>query len=171
MKFGRRKPTKPPARKSFQMPMWLPWVVLVGVAVIAIYVGNYLPGNTPTVGTTTSEQKPRLSMCGAGQRNNCVVDGDTIWLDGKNLRLASYDTPEPYDDICGGEREVALAKRASTRLLELLNANQWSVEYGGPDGTGERTLATIRLAGQDVGDILIDEGLARHWPDGAEFWC
>ena len=41
----------------------------------------------------------------------------------------------------------------------------------GVDGTGSRTLATIRIAGHDVGDILIAEGLARRWPDGDEFWC
>ena len=40
-----------------------------------------------------------------------------------------------------------------------------------PDGTGSRTLATIRISGRDVGDILIEERLARRWPDGYEFWC
>lgn len=111
-----------------------------------------------------------FSMCGSN-RYTCVVDGDTVWLDGVNLRLQSYDTPEPYSQICGGEREVALAKRASARLLELLNSNPIQVDTFGLDNTGERTLATIRIGGRDVGDTLIDEGLARRWPDGDEFWC
>ena len=109
-------------------------------------------------------------MCGRN-RYTCVVDGDTIWLEGQNLRLQSYDTPEPYDDICGGEKEVALAKKASARLLELLNASPFTVETFGVDGTGSRTLATIRIAGRDVGDILIEEWLARRWPNGEEWWC
>ncbi|MGV3576334.1 MAG: thermonuclease family protein [Devosia sp.] len=88
-----------------------------------------------------------------------------------SLRLQSYDTPEPYDGICGGEKEVALATRASSRLLELLNSNTFAVETFGVDGTGSRTLATIRIAGRDVGEVLIEEGLARRWPDGDEFWC
>lgn len=104
------------------------------------------------------------------ERYNCVVDGDTIWLNGENLRLESYDTPEPYNDICGGRAEVALAHRASARLLELLNSNSFTVETGRKDRYG-RVLATIRIGGRDVGDILIDEGLARRWPDGHEFWC
>lgn len=112
----------------------------------------------------------QFSMCGSS-RYTCVVDGDTIWLEGQNLRLQSYDTPEPYDGVCGGDAEVALAKRASARLLELLNGNAFTVETFGMDGTGKRTLATIKIAGRDVGDILIDEGLARRWPDGHEFWC
>jgi Micrococcal nuclease (thermonuclease) homologs len=111
----------------------------------------------------------QFEMCGS-HRHTCVVDGDTIWLDGQNLRLQSYDTPEPYTDICGGQAEVALARRASARLLELLNSNAFTVETGRKDRYG-RVLATIRIDGRDVGDILISEGLARRWPDGHEFWC
>jgi micrococcal nuclease len=112
----------------------------------------------------------QLSMCGSGKRHTCIVDGDTIWLNGENLRLQAFDTPEPYNDICGGAQEIALAKRASARLLDLLNSNPFTVESFGQDRY-DRTLATIRISGQDVGDILIAEGLARRWPDGTEFWC
>lgn len=111
----------------------------------------------------------QFEMCGS-RRHTCVVDGDTIWLNGQNLRLQSYDTPEPYTDICGGQAEVALARRASARLLELLNSSAFTVETGRQDRYG-RVLATIRIGGRDVGDILISEGLARRWPDGHEFWC
>lgn len=111
----------------------------------------------------------QFEMCGR-HRHTCVVDGDTIWLNGENLRLESYDTPEPYNDICGGRAEVALAHRASARLLELLNSNSFTVETGRKDRYG-RVLGTIWIGGRDVGDILISEGLARRWPDGHEFWC
>ena len=62
--------------------------------------------------TQAREWRVQFGMCGR-DRVTCVVDGDTIWLQGVNLRLESYDTPEPYNDICGGQAEVALAKRAS----------------------------------------------------------
>lgn len=116
-----------------------------------------------------------LEMC--GNRPNtadktCVVDGDTLWLQGENIRLKDFDTPEPQTQICGGAAEVALARQASSRLLELLNGNEWTLERFGYDSTSSRrTLATIRISGQDLGDILIAEGLARRWPDGHEFWC
>jgi len=35
-----------------------------------------------------------------------------------------FDTPEPQTQICGGAAEVALAHRASARLIELLNGNE-----------------------------------------------
>jgi endonuclease YncB( thermonuclease family) len=72
--------------------------------------------------SSAGEQRVAFSMSGR-DRYTCVVDGDTIWLNGVNLRLESYDTPEPYNDVCGGATEIALAKRASAPLLALLNGN------------------------------------------------
>lgn len=143
--------------------------VMVSVCSLVLIATNvFFPGSGHAA--VASEMRAEFRMCGSGQRNTCVDDGDTIWLDGMNLRLQAYDTPEPYNDICGGESEVALANQASARLLDLLNSNTFTVETFGTDRY-DRTLATIRIAGTDVGDILISEGLARRWPDGNEFWC
>lgn len=125
--------------------------------------------------TPTQAQPVILEMC--GNRPNtadktCLVDGDTLWLWGENIRLRDFDTPEPQSQLCGGQAEVALAHRASARLLELLNGNDWTIERFGTDNTrSKRRLATIRIGGQDVGDVLIEERLARRWPDGDEWWC
>lgn len=120
-------------------------------------------------------QAESMRMCRAGEKNgpdkHCLVDGDTIWIHGANIRLEGFDTPEPTTDICGGRAEVELAHVASARLLELLNSNSWTVETFGMDGTGTRLLGTIRIGGRDVGEMLIAEGLARSWPDGQEWWC
>lgn len=135
----------------------------------AIAVAVLLLASLGALPTSSQEWSVQFGMCGR-DRHTCVVDGDTIWLQGVNLRLESYDTPEPYTDICGGQTEVELAKSASARLLELLNGNPFTVETHGNDRY-DRTLATIRIGGTDVGDILISEGLARKWPNGREFWC
>jgi endonuclease YncB( thermonuclease family) len=55
-------------------------------------------------------------------------------------------------------------------LVQLLNQEDVSIERHGKDRY-DRTLAVVRVAGVDVGDILVQEGLARYWPDGSEFWC
>ena len=100
------------------------------------------------------------------------MDGDTLWLDGVKIRLEGFDTPEPQSAICGGRAEIELAHKASDRLIDLLNSNVWEIEYHGLDSTREkRRLATISIEGRSVGDILIEEGLARSWPDGKEWWC
>ena len=125
-------------------------------------------------GIMPATAQPILEMCAPNQRNTptktCIVDGDTLWLDGENIRLEGFDTPEPMTAICGGEREKELAARASARLIELLNGNTWTMERSSTDRHG-RTLATIRIGGRDVGEWLVEERLARWWPDGEEWWC
>ena len=152
---------------------FLAFVALLAVFALGwVLIDQYGPAQLPGSSTIAQAGEVRVSFskCGSS-RYTCIVDGDTIWLKGVNLRLQSFDTPEPYNDICGGAAEVALAHRASDRLVELLNSNAFTVDTFGMDGTGERRLATIRIDGRDVGDILIEERLARRWPDGDEWWC
>lgn len=170
--------TRPPNRKRRRE---IPTSVYALAAILAVctlgYVlaDQYLPEGAEVATLLSSadagaERRVHFEMCGR-VRHTCIVDGDTLWLDGENLRMQGYDTPEPYTAICGGAAEVALARRASARFRELLNANAFTIVTGGLDNTGARTLATIRIGGRDVGDILIEEGLARRWPDGDEWWC
>ena len=116
-----------------------------------------------------------LALCNTQRSTSsartCIVDGDTLWLNGVNVRLKDFDTPESHRNICGSFVEINLAHAATNRLQELLNDNVWAIETFWGDGTGERRLATIKINGEDVGDILIRERLARRWPDGPGFWC
>tara|TARA_R110002051_G_scaffold30487_1_gene70505 strand:- start:9136 stop:9600 length:465 start_codon:yes stop_codon:yes gene_type:complete len=111
-----------------------------------------------------------IEKCDMGQRYTCVVDGDTIWFEGEKIRMMGYDTPEPQTNVCGGSREIELANQASDRLVQLLNQGGISIERHGKDRY-DRTLAVVSVGGQNVGDLLVGEGLARYWPDGPEFWC
>jgi len=115
-----------------------------------------------------------LEMCRYGMEKatkTCLVDGDTLWLRGVKYRLEGFDTPEPSNNICGGQKEKLLAAQASARLLDILNTYHWTIEVSEKEGGFGRGLATIRVQGHDVGDILIQERLARRWPDGDEWWC
>ncbi|MGI3187422.1 thermonuclease family protein [Nioella aestuarii] len=111
-----------------------------------------------------------IGMCGSGPRINCIVDGDTFWLNGEKFRAVGYDTPETTTNLCGGNAERQLGQQASRRLMQLFNETQITLLRQGEDRYG-RTLAVVRSDGVNVGDILIGEGLARSWPDGCEFWC
>lgn len=115
-----------------------------------------------------------LEMCRHGMskaNKTCLVDGDTVWLQGVKYRLEGFDTPEPTTNLCGGEAEKLLAQKASARLLNILNSYKWTLDVSGRSGRYGRALATIRVQGRDVGDILISERLARRWPDGEKWWC
>lgn len=111
-----------------------------------------------------------IERCGSGKRITCVVDGDTLWLKGEKIRLQGFDTPETSTNLCGGAYERRLGHQATNRLVQLLNSGNVQIQRTGRDRYG-RTLANIWVGKEEVGDILISEGLARRWPDGREFWC
>lgn len=145
--------------------------IVTFVGLLLISLAAIMAFNTPNLIKSVAN----LPICGHSQPNTsdktCIVDGDTLWLAGTIIRLKDYDTPESRTNICDSFTEIDLANAATDRLQALLNGNVWEIETFGFDGTGERRLATIRIDGEDVGDILIREGLARRWPDGPEFWC
>jgi len=104
-----------------------------------------------------------------------VIDGDTVDIDGIRVRIEAIDTPETWRARCAAE--YALGQRATARLGELLAGRQ--VTYIGTkiDRYG-RVLATVYADGEDVGQTLLNEGLAVRWRPGAKAkarrlatWC
>jgi endonuclease YncB( thermonuclease family) len=112
----------------------------------------------------------QITMCGSGARINCVVDGDTIWLGGQNIRIADIDTPEIFSPQCAAERERG--ERAARRLQQLVNAGPIELRRGlrDEDRYG-RKLRTLHRDGRSLGDILVAEGLARKWDGARRGWC
>ncbi|GAJ95633.1 putative nuclease [Rhizobium rhizogenes NBRC 13257] len=109
-------------------------------------------------------------LCGDSHRTNCVVDGDTFWFDGQKIRIADIDTPELSPPRCEAERIKGEA--AKSRLLTLLNAGKFSLAavFRDEDKYG-RKLRTVSRAGNSLGDVLIEEGLARSWDGAQHGWC
>lgn len=109
--------------------------------------------------------------CAGTTLGNCVVDGDTIWMAGEKIRLSDIDTPEVFSPKC--DAELALGKRASKRLVELLNSGPIAlVQIGGRDRDRYgRQLRVVQRDGVSLGDALIDEGLARPWDGARRAWC
>src|SRR3979409_1826258 len=108
----------------------------------------------------------RFTLCSTGNQAQCVVDGDTIHYAGLKIRLEGIDAPETYQFKCSSE--LALGKRATNRLLELINSGPFEiVNRGGRDeDIYGRKLRTIERDGRSLGDVMVAEGLARRW-DGA----
>ena len=94
-----------------------------------------------------------------------IFDGDTVVLPGGDrIRLLGIDAPETFDARC--ERELMLGLRVRQRLAELLQGQAVTIERQFKDRFG-RSLATIRLADdRDVGDVLVEEGLAVAYRPG-----
>lgn len=73
-------------------------------------------------------------------------------------------------EIASGERvKGEVAKR---RLWELLNAGPFSRVAGWRDEDQYgRKLRTLTREGHSIGNILVQEGLARRWDGGRHPWC
>ncbi|ALJ13760.1 thermonuclease family protein [Sphingopyxis macrogoltabida] len=101
---------------------------------------------------------------------NCVVDGDTIWLEGVKIRIADIDTPETQDYRCQAEKD--LGDRATVRLQEILQGGRISLEPIDRDADQYgRKLRIVLVDGESVGETLVDEGLARWYEGGRKPWC
>lgn len=112
-----------------------------------------------------------FSQCRITGQPHCVIDGDTVRYDGMTIRLTGIDAPEIRDFKCPSE--LALGRRATRRLVELMNAGPFTLvatESRDVDIYG-RKLRDIRRDGQSLGDILIAEGLARRWDGARRSWC
>lgn len=147
------------------------------------FVGLTVPMPTPstftTAATTTvaSADAPgekhaaaTFTICYTGGGYNCVVDGDTAWINGEKVRIADIDAPETHPPRCASEAE--LGDRATRRLAELMNAGPFKMvavdrdtdRYG-------RKLRVLTRGGSSLGDQLVREGLARAWDGRRHPWC
>lgn len=144
-------------------------VLAAGCFLVALLGG--LAGVPVPFGPVRAEaQSLTFSVCGV-VRTTCVVDGDTIWLDGVKIRIADIDTPEISQPQCS--REYDLGIRARDRLVALLNQGVFSAVAVGnrdQDGYGRKLRVLVRN-GRSLGDQLVAEGLARTWTGRKESWC
>jgi micrococcal nuclease len=100
-----------------------------------------------------------------------VTDGDTIRLNGQLCRLMDFDAPETKRAKCTKERLLGL--EAKRRVEEMLKEGA-TAKLVGPDCKHDRKCCRVTLNGEDVGDILMREGLAVPYPGGRgpkHDWC
>lgn len=126
--------------------------------------------NTGALPAAASAISRSFELCGRGPRTNCVIDGDTFWLDGIKIRIADIDTPEIGHPQC--DRELALGETAKYRLLDLLNAGPITLASSAEeiDQYG-RKLWIVSRNSMSIGDTLVREGLAHIWDGRRHSWC
>ncbi len=117
-----------------------------------------------------ADARVSFSACKWGGGTNCVVDGDTIYLNGAKIRIAGIDAPETHDFGCADE--LARGDRAAERLRGLLNSGSVSLtSIDRDEDRYGRKLRNVAVSGTDVGETLIGEGLARDYAGGRRPWC
>jgi endonuclease YncB( thermonuclease family) len=84
-------------------------------------------------------------------------------------RLVGFDTPETKRAGCAAE--AALGRQATERLRALVASGPARLTRKGIDKY-RRPLMRLQIKGEDVGDVLIREGLAVAYTGGKRIdWC
>lgn len=94
-----------------------------------------------------------LSVPAAAQT---ITDGDTLRMDGKTYRLWGIDAPETKQDCPDG---WPAGRLATTKLLTLIQGKAVVCQEKDRDRYG-RTVAICRAGGEDLGAIMVREGMA-----------
>lgn len=163
-------------RRSSVVPAWAYAATGLGMGVVLGLAIFFWPSGSAPLGASQLLSAPAqahrtFTLCHTGGGTNCVVDGDTIWLDGSKIRVADIDAPETHPPRC--DREADLGNRATQRLLALVNAGSFETQPIGnrdEDRYGRKLRVLVR-GGQSLGGMLVAEGLARTWDGSRHPWC
>lgn len=134
---------------------WFAGLALVLGAVWAVRQMGFASGEWAPV-------ERQFALCGAGSGGAaCVIDGDTIAIGPRRIRLTGYDAPE-IDGACEAERRLALVTREE--LAAWLNLGPFELEGGAepPRDQYGRELRAARRAGEELADTMVERDLARR---------
>jgi hypothetical protein len=87
-----------------------------------------------------------------------ITDGDTLKIGGATYRLWGIDAPEAKQEC---PDSWPAGRMATTRLLSLTSGKRVDCQEKDRDRYG-RVVAICRVAGEDLGAILVREGFAWH---------
>lgn len=149
---------------------WL--AVQVMTVLFAVGLGVGAPAPRLAAGRIL-EMSSILAVVAAATAALCIApqvhDGDSIRCGAERVRISNIDAPElPGSPKCGSRHgytawcDYAAGERARAALARRLGGQRVTIVRSGTDSYG-RTLALVQVNGQDVGEWLIAQGLARRW--------
>lgn len=112
-----------------------------------------------------------FTRCGPGRGHACVIDGDTIKIGTRKIRIVGIDAPETHPPRCAGE--AAKGEAATARLQALLNEGPFEMIGSRADAVDVygRDLRVLKRDGRSIGAQLRDEGLVRRYSGTKLPWC
>lgn len=141
------------------------FAVCVAIGAAVIYGPSLLPSAPSQPLAVASERAPSVRLR--------IIDGDTyeVMETGERIRQENIDTPETGGrERCPEEREAGERATAEARRL-IHEAEYVSVRRSGRTDRYGRTIGWVSVDGRDIGDVLIERGVARPWRGRREPWC
>lgn len=118
----------------------------------------------------------RFGRCGQGRSHACVVDGDSLRIGQRRIRILGIDAPELRDPKCASERE--LAERTTIALQRMLNEGPFELVRDARENKDDydrdlRRIVRTLPSGEEVsiGDELVLQGLAAPYLGRKADWC
>ena len=151
---------------------WPTFIAITAALCAALFLAIFLSGGpaVSTAATGIDANRGSFGICFGPDRYSCVVDGDTIWFEGRKIRIADINTPEISKPGCASEER--LGQKAKIRLQALLNQGSFSLQSIDRDQDQYgRDLRIITRDGESLGEILVAEGLAERWQGYRRDWC
>lgn len=109
------------------------------------------------------DRQPDEMVVGAAH----ALDGDSLVVNGREMRLKGLDAPEARQMCTVGSKEVACGRQATVALRRWLTRGPVTC-IGNEIDRYQRLLVTCRINGQDIGADLVRNGFALSYGAYAE---
>jgi len=182
--YGRVLPTgvwrgEPLRRTSMLARFWRGarwWLALVALALAWVLYRDATVFAPPTfLEGQPVEVAGRFERCAAGHGALCVIDGDTLAVGPRTVRLVGIDAPELHGRCAA---EIAGAQRAAAVLLRWVNAAPFELvpRIDRPTDKYGRELMTARRSvngrSETVEDVMLEAGVVRaYFGEARQGWC
>lgn len=117
-----------------------------------------------------------FTRCGRGRGHACVIDGDTIKLGQRKIRIIGIDAPEVAHPLCPAE--AVKGEQATAKLQELLNQGPFEMTGRFDDMKDRygRDLRALNRSNPDgtsssIAEEMRKSGLAHRYVGMKSSWC
>ena len=117
-----------------------------------------------------------FTRCGRGRGHACVIDGDTIKLGQRKIRIIGIDAPEVSAPQCPAE--AVKGEQATAKLQELLNQGpfQMTGRFDDMKDRYGRDLRALNRSNPDgsstsIAEEMRESGLAHRYVGMKSSWC
>ena len=152
--------------------------VILGAILLSIWPAMD-PALIEPVGLLATEPErvtEKFTRCGRGRGHACVIDGDTIKLGQRKIRIIGIDAPEVSHPQCAAEARKG--EQATVKLMELLNEAPFEMT-GRFDDTKDRYGRDLRALNRTNADgtstsfaeEMRKSGLAHRYVGMKSTWC
>jgi len=132
-------------------------VLILGVSIATIFHDD----------PNAAARAARFSQCYDAEGSNCVLDGETIYVQGQKVLIAGVTAPKIQSARCDDERSRGID--SAVRLADLLNSGKVTVGplVREPDG---QVRNKVEVGGNDLATAMIGAGMARDYGSSGG-WC